>query len=314
MSLHLVGTTLQVKMAQNPPLIVDPDKLPAAHTLRRRALRHPEHWLGAIVVACVLAFLVHSFANGRIQWEVVGQFLTAETIVRGFGWTLLITAASLVLGIVLGLVFGIMRLSSNPVLRAAAGLYVWVFRGTPVLLQLLIWFNIALVFPTLYIPGLIDVKMVTVISPFVAAVLGLGVNEGSYLAEVVRGGIQSVDGGQVEAAHTLGMTPAQTMRRIILPQALRLIIPVLGNSAAGMLKFSSLAATISMTEMLNAAQRIYFINGAVIELLFVCAIWYLAGTTLLSIAQFFLERHFGRATGAQTHRGLRARFKSGERT
>ena len=129
--------------------------------------------------------------------------------------------------------------------------------------------------PTFYIPGIIEVKMVTLMTPFVAAVIGLGVNEGSYLTEVVRGGILSVDKGQVEAANTLGMTPGQTMRRIILPQTMRLILPVLGNSAVGMLKFSSLAATIAMTEMLNAAQRIYFINGAVIELLFVCAIWYL---------------------------------------
>jgi len=126
------------------------------------------------------------------------------------------------------------------------------------------------------------------------------VNEGSYLTEVVRGGISSVDKGQKEAAHTLGMTPGQTMRRIILPQTLRLILPVLGNSAIGMLKFSSLAATIAMGEMLNAAQRIYFINGAVIELLFVCAVWYLAGTTVLSIGQYYLERHFGRDGAAAT--------------
>jgi len=176
-----------------------------------------------------------------------------------------------------------------------------------VLLQLLIWFNIGLVFPRLYIPGLVDARMVDVVTPFVAAILGLGVNEGSYLTEVVRGGIASVDRGQVEAAHTLGMSPGQTMRRIVLPQTLRLILPVLGNSAVGMLKFSSLAATIAMGEMLNAAQRIYFINGAVIELLFVCAIWYLAGTTMLSIGQFYLEQHFGR--GAATTGNRKQWFK-----
>lgn len=271
-----------------------------------RRLRHPGRWISGGIVLLLLAVIGRAFAVGQIQWTVVGQFLTAGVIVTGFGWTLLISACALVLGVALGFAFGIMRLSENPILRFAAWLYVWVFRGTPVLLQLLIWFNIALVFPRLYIPGLVDERMVDVVTPFVAAVLGLGVNEGSYLTEVVRGGIGSVDRGQKEAAHTLGMTPGQTMRRIILPQTVRLILPVLGNSAIGMLKFSSLAATIAMGEMLNAAQRIYFINGAVIELLFVCAVWYLAGTTVLSIGQYYLERHFGRdaATATNDRRGF----------
>lgn len=264
-----------------------------------RRLVHPWRWLAGALVVTVLALLVRAFAQGQIRWPIVGEFLAADVIVKGFGWTLLLTFAALAFGVLLGFVFGVMRLSANPVLRFAAWLYVWIFRGTPVLLQLLIWFNIALVFPRLYIPGLLDVKMVEVMTPFVAAVLGLGMNEGSYLTEAVRGGILSVDRGQVEAAHTLGMTPGQTMRRIMLPQTMRLILPVLGNSAIGMLKFTSLAATIAMPEMLNAAQRIYFINGAVIELLFVCAIWYLAGTTLLSIVQYYLERHFGRSAGGR---------------
>jgi polar amino acid transport system permease protein len=256
-----------------------------------RGRRHPWRWIAGGAVLVLLALLLRAFAEGNIRWAIVGEFLTAPVILKGFVWTLLITFVALALGIVLGFAFGMMRLSANPVLRFAAQLYVWVFRGTPVLLQLLIWFNIALIFPTFYIPGVIDMKMVTLMTPFVAAVIGLGVNEGSYLTEVVR--------GQVEAANTLGMTPGQTMRRIILPQTMRLILPVLGNSAVGMLKFSSLAATIAMTEMLNAAQRIYFINGAVIELLFVCAIWYLAGTTVLSIGQYYLERHFGRSNGGR---------------
>ncbi|RUW36791.1 MAG: amino acid ABC transporter permease [Mesorhizobium sp.] len=273
----------------------------------RRGLTHPGRWISAVIGLALLALIVRAFAIGQIRWDVVGQFLTARVIVIGFGWTLLISACALALGIALGFAFGIMRTAANPTLRFASWLYVWIFRGTPVLLQLLIWFNIGLVFPRLYIPGLVDARMVDVVTPFVAAVLGLGVNEGSYLTEVVRGGIGSVDRGQVEAAHTLGMAPGQTMRRIVLPQTLWLILPVLGNSAVGMLKFSSLAATIAMGEMLNAAQRIYFINGAVIELLFVCAIWYLAGTTMLSIGQFYLEQHFGR--GAATAGNRKQWFK-----
>ncbi|NGM45687.1 amino acid ABC transporter permease [Rhodobacter sp. SGA-6-6] len=281
-------------MTSTPPVpALPPPDLPV------RRLRHPGRWIAGALVVLVLGLLLWAFAVGKIRWPIVGEFLTAPVILKGFGWTLLITLCALVLGIVLGFAFGMMRLSANPVLRFASWLYVWVFRGTPVLLQLLIWFNIALIFPRLYIPGLVDMKMVEAVTPFVAAVLGLGVNEGSYLTEVVRGGIGSVDRGQVEAANTLGMTPGQTMRRIVLPQTMRLILPVLGNSAVGMLKFSSLAATIAMTEMLNAAQRIYFINGAVIELLFVCAIWYLAGTTVLSIGQYYLERHFGRSAGGR---------------
>jgi polar amino acid transport system permease protein len=268
--------------------------LPGSNAPKHR-LAHPGRWISGAIGLLLLALLIRAFAMGQIQWGVVGQFLTARVVIVGFGWTLLISACALTLGIALGLGFGIMRTAANPTLRFAAWLYVWVFRGTPVLLQLLIWFNIGLFFPRLYIPGLVDERMVDVVTPFVAAVLGLGVNEGSYLTEVVRGGIGSVDRGQIEAAHTLGMTPGQAMRRIVLPQTLRLILPVLGNSAVGMLKFSSLAATIAMGEMLNAAQRIYFINGAVIELLFVCSIWYLAGTTLLSIGQFYLERHFGQS-------------------
>ena len=279
----------------------DPEALPPAGLPVRR-LRHPGRWLAGAAVVLVLALLVQAFAAGNIRWPIVGEFLTAPVIIKGFGWTLLITFCALALGVLLGFGFGMMRLSANPVLRFAAWLYVWIFRGTPVLLQLLIWFNIALIFPRLYFPGLIDARMVDVITPFVAAVLGLGVNEGSYLTEVVRGGIGAVDRGQVEAANTLGMTPGQTMRRIILPQTMRLVLPTLGNSAVGMLKFSSLAATIAMTEMLNAAQRIYFINGAVIELLFVCAIWYLAGTTVLSIGQYYLERHFGRSSAVSVPR------------
>lgn len=277
---------------------LSPHALPRPDLVVRK-LVHPGRWVAGALVIIVLALLTRAFAQGQIRWPVVGEFLAAPVILKGFGWTLLLTFVALTLGIFLGFVFGIMRLSANPVLRFAAWLYVYIFRGTPILLQLLIWFNIALIFPRLYIPGLIDAKMVEIVTPFVAAVLGLGVNEGSYLTEVVRGGIVSVDRGQVEAAHTLGMTPVQTMKRVILPQTMRLILPVLGNSAIGMLKFTSLAATIAMPEMLNAAQRIYFINGAVIELLFVCAIWYLAGTTVMSIGQHYLERHFGRSAGGR---------------
>jgi polar amino acid transport system permease protein len=263
--------------------------------------------MAGAVVLVLLGLLVRAFAHGQIRWEIVGEFLTAEVIIRGFGITLLISALALLIGVTLGTIFAVMRLSANPVTQFVAWLYVWVFRGTPVLLQLFIWFNIALVFPRIVIPGLYEGRTVDVVTPFIAALLGLGINEGAYMTEIVRGGINSVDRGQTEAANTLGMSRFQTLRRIILPQAMRLIVPVLGNSAIGMLKFSSLAAAISCTEMLNAAQQVYFVNGAVIELLFVCAIWYLAGTTVLNIVQHFIEKRYGKAT-AQTRSKTSFRF------
>ncbi|MCZ9880703.1 amino acid ABC transporter permease [Arthrobacter sp. B2a2-09] len=257
-------------------------------------LKHPGRWLSGVAVVILLALLVKAFADGKIQWDVVGKFLTAEVILRGFANTLLISFFAMIIGAGLGTLFAVMRLSQNPVTRFVAWLYVWIFRGTPVLLQLLIWFNIALVFPTITIPGLYEARTVDVVTPFVAALLGLGINEGAYMTEVVRGGINSVDHGQTEAAKTIGMSRFQTLWRIILPQTMRLIIPPMGNSAIGMLKFSSLATAISFTEMLNAAQQVYFVNGAVIELLLVCAVWYLLGTTVLNIVQFYIERYYGR--------------------
>lgn len=296
------------EVAPNPRRVeLDDLKLRSYRIVR---MRHPARWFAGAMVLTLLGLLIHAFANGQIHWKIVGKFLTADVIIRGFGVTLLISALAVLLAIILGTIFAIMRLSANPVTRFVAWLYVWVFRGTPILLQLLVWFNIALVFPRIVIPGLFEGRTVDIVTPFVAALLGLGLNEASYMTEVVRGGINSVDRGQTEAANTLGMSRFQTLRRIILPQTMRLIVPVLGNSASGMLKFSSLAAAISCTEMLNAAQQVYFVNGAVIELLFVCAIWYLAATTVLDIVQHFIEKRYGRSA-PQTRSRKRSRLPFG---
>jgi polar amino acid transport system permease protein len=265
-------------------------------------------WVSAAIVLTFLLLIIRAFAVGQIDWDVVGEYFTGETIIRGFRNTLLISSISMVTGLMLGIIFAIMRLSKNPVTNVVAWLYVWIFRGTPLILQLLIWFNIALVFPTIHIPGLINVNTVEVVTPFVAACLGLAINEGAYMTEVVRAGIQSVDRGQGEAAMSLGMSPGMTLRRIILPQAMRLIIPPVGNSAIGMLKTSSLAAVISYSELLNSAQQIYFVNGAVIELLFVCAIWYIAATTVLSGIQFLIERNLGDNKSSSDRQGFRSFF------
>lgn len=261
------------------------------------SLRHPFRILFALVVLAFLVFLGLSFAHAQITWSVVRQYLTYGAILTGVEHTILISFLAMLCGLTLGVIFAVMRLSVNPVTSSVAWLYVWLFRGTPVLLQLLIWFNLALIWPTLGIPGLFHARTVHVITPFIAALLGLGVNEGAYLTEVVRAGILSVDEGQWVAAGAIGMSRLQTLRLIVLPQAMRVIIPPVGNESIGMLKFSSLASVISYSELLNQAQQIYYVNADVMELLFVAAIWYLAVTSVLTTIQYYVERHFGR--GAQ---------------
>ena len=257
-------------------------------------LRHWGRVLAAAVALLVTAALIRAFARAQIDWSVVRQFLTMHAIFVAFTHTLLITACAMLLGLALGIVFATMRLSRNPVTSSIAWVYVWFFRGTPVLLQLLLWFNLSVVFPKLGFPGLGSVATISVITPFVAALLGLGVNEGAYLTEVIRAGIQSVDEGQEEAAAALGLSRGQTLRTIVLPQAMRVIIPPVGNETIGMLKTSSLAAVISYGELLQQSQKIYFVNGRVMELLIVAGAWYLLATSVLSTGQYYLERHMAR--------------------
>lgn len=256
-------------------------------------LRHPWRWVSGIFVLLVLGFIVHAFATGQIEWSVVGHFFTAPAILKGLVNTLVMTALAETLAVVLGVVFAVMRLSKNPVTKMVADLYVLIFRGTPVYLQLLLWFNLALVFPSVNL-GFYHGRMIDIMTPFVAALLGLGINEGAYLTEVVRSGILSVDSGQLDAASAIGMSRLMAMRRVVLPQAMRVIIPPVGNSLIGMLKMTSLASAIAFTELLHSAQIIYFFNALVVELLLVAAGWYLIVVTLLTVVQTYVERYFSR--------------------
>ncbi len=259
--------------------------------------RYYRRWIAAALIVLALVWVGKAFAEGQIAWQVVGQFLTAPAILSGLANTVIMTACAMALGIVLGVVFAIMYMSPNPVLRGSALFYIWFFRGTPLLLQLLIWFNLALVFPRIGIPGLFEVRTIDVITPFVATLLGLGMNQGAYTAEVVRSGILSVDVGQTEAAKAIGMTRLTTLRRIILPQAMRVIIPPVGNEFISMVKLTSIASVIQYSEILRNAQTIYYANARVIELLIVAAVWYLMVVTILQIGQYFLERHFSKGRG-----------------
>jgi len=287
-----------------------------ATTERIIPLRHWGRWISAAIVLALLALLVRAFATGDIDWAVVGQYFTKSAILKGLSNTLIISVLAMALGIVLGVVFAVMRMSQNPVTNAVAGLYIWFFRGTPVLLQLLLWFNLALVFPTvnlLFWQG----DMVDLMTPFLAALLGLGINEGAYMTEIVRSGILSVDRGQTEAALSIGMSHTAVMGRVVLPQALRVIIPTMGNEYIGLLKNSSMAAVIAFPELLRASQAIYFVNYKVMELLIVAAGWYLIVVSIFTVGQMYLERYVGRGQSHITHvpwdrRFLRTMFRTHE--
>lgn len=268
---------------------------PSLEGLPRKRAAHIGRWLAAITCFVALAFIARAFAVGHIDWMVVGMFLTAPPILQGLVNTIVLTVAAMALGIALGLLAALMRLSRNPVASATAAGYIWFFRGTPVYLQLLLWFNLALVFPTLGLPGLWEARTVTVMTPFLAALLGLGICQGAYTAEVIRGGILSIDGGQYEAGHAVGMTRGQVMRHIVLPQTLRVITPPVGNEVISMLKATSLAALVSFGELIYSASLIYFVNNRVIELLIVCAVYYLVAVTILTLLQRQLEKWLGRS-------------------
>ena len=265
--------------------------------LRHVPRRYWGRYVSAGLILLFLGFLVDAFAHGKIEWSFVGRFLTVPSIMFGLANTIIMSILAMVLGVVLGVLIAIMRMSGNPVMRAVALGYVWLFRGMPAILQLLLWFNLALVFPTIGIPGFWQARMVDVMTPFVAALLGLGINQGAYSSEVVRAGLLSVDTGQYEAAKAIGMARLKALRRIILPQAMRVIIPPIGNEFISMVKLTSLASVIQYAEILHNAENIYYANARVIELLIVAAIWYLVVVTVLSLGQARIEARFARGAG-----------------
>ncbi len=259
-------------------------------------MRHWGRWVAAVVVLAALGWLAYAFSQGNILWSTVGNKLFDRTVLQGVGHTILISVCSMALGLVLGVLFAVMRLSKNPVTSAVSWLYIWFFRGTPVYVQLLMWFNLSLIFPVINLMPLYKNDTVAVMTPFVAALLGLGLNEGAYMAEIVRAGLQSVDEGQTEASHALGMTGAQTMRRIVLPQAMRVIIPPTGNEFINMLKTSSLVSVVQYTELLRATSNIGSDTTAIMEMYFVASIWYLVLTSVFSVGQFYMERRYARGS------------------
>jgi polar amino acid transport system permease protein len=277
-------------------------------------VRHPGRWLAAAVVFLLAAMLVHTLVtNPRFQWAVIGNYFLSRRVLDGLWITILLTVVAMAIGIVLGVMLAVMRLSANPLLSGASWVYIWFFRGTPVLVQLLFWFNLAFLYPRISIgvpfgPSFAQANANTLVTALAAAILGLGLNEGAYMAEIVRAGILSVEHGQFEAAQALGMTRTLTMRRIVLPQAMRVIIPPTGNETISMLKTSSLASVITVTELLYAVQLIYSVTFQTIPLLIVASIWYLVLTSVAYIGQYFIERHYGRGFSRAQQASMRERW------
>ena len=286
-------------MASDTAEPVRPDEIKAI------PVRRPGRWIAAAVVLVFGAALVKSVAtNPRFQWGIIGHYFTSSRILQGLVTTLELTVLCMAIGIVIGIVLAVMRLSPNPLLSGTSWLYIWFFRGTPVLVQILFWGYISALYPRLSLgipfgPQFVHFNANSTITPFVAGMLALGLNEGAYMAEIVRAGIISVEEGQTEAAQSLGMTRLQTMRRIVLPQAMRVIVPPTGNETISMLKTTSLVSVIAVTDLLYSVELIYAVNYRTIPLLIVASIWYLIVTTLLSFGQYYLERYFGRGTARE---------------
>lgn len=274
--------------------------LPDESSIKARPVPRPGRWITTVIVGVLIVMLVHAIAtNQAFGWSVVGQYLVSAPILLGLRLTLLLTVLAMVIGTALGVLVAVMRLSANPLVANASRLYVWFFRGTPLLVQLLFWYNIGYLYPHVSIgipfgPAIATANSNHVITSLSAGVIGLSLNEAAYMAEIVRSGILAVDAGQLEAAKALGMTERLLMRRIVLPQAMRVIIPPTGNQVITMLKATSLVSVIALAELLYSAEIIYARNFQTIPLLIVASLWYLAITTVLSIGQMYLERYFGK--------------------
>ena len=264
-------------------------------------LRHYGRWICAALLVIVAVLAVRSMVtNPRFKWDIVGHYLTDPSIISGLFATIWLTLVAMLIGIALGTVLAIMRVSKNPLLSGFASGYVWFFRGTPLLVQLIFWYNLSALYPTITVgfpfgPTLANLDANQYITIYVAACLGLGLNEGAYMSEIVRSGLNAVHPGQREAAEALGLSNMRILTRIVLPQAARVIIPPTGNQLIGMLKTTSLVSVIAMQELLYSAQLIYTANFQTIPLLIVASIWYLLLTTALSFTQLGLERHFAKS-------------------
>ncbi|MGW4825850.1 amino acid ABC transporter permease [Streptomyces sp. NPDC004227] len=259
-------------------------------------VRHYGRYLTAAVAIAILVAIIYAFGQGKINWHAVPDYFFDDRIITGVGKTLLLTVVSMVIGIVGGIILAVMRLSKNPVTSSIAWFYIWFFRGTPVLVQLFLWFNLGLVFEYINLMPFYKDYWSNFMTPLLTALLGLGLNEAAYMAEICRAGLLAVDEGQTEAAHALGMSHSKTLRRIVIPQAMRVIVPPTGNEVINMLKTTSLVAAVQFSELFRYAQDIGQVSGAPVEMYFLAAAWYLIMTSVLSVGQYYIERYYARGS------------------
>ncbi|MEB8336262.1 amino acid ABC transporter permease [Streptomyces endophyticus] len=262
-------------------------------------VRHYGRYLSALIAVALLALIVYAFGQGKINWGTVPDFFFDDRVITGALKTLLLTVLAMAIGIVGGILLAVMRLSKNPVTSSIAWFYIWFFRGTPVLVQLFIWFNLGLVFEYINLGPIYKDYWSSFMTPFLTALLGFGLNEAAYMAEICRAGLQSVDEGQTEASHALGMSHGKTLRRVIIPQAMRVIVPPTGNEVINMLKTTSLVSMVQYTELFRVAQDIGQQSGSPVELYFLAAAWYLIMTSVLSVGQYYIERYYARGSSRQ---------------
>ncbi|WP_313193813.1 amino acid ABC transporter permease [Shinella zoogloeoides] len=269
---------------------------PSIHDLKPIAVPKIGHWVGGVALAILaVVFLQVLVTNQNMQWTVVAEYMFSPAILSGLGMTLLLTVLAMVLGLAIGVVLAIMRLSASRIFQSVSWGWIWFFRGVPPLVQMIFWYNLALLLPEISIgipfggPKLLSWNTNALITPFSAAIMGLAFTESAYAAEMIRAGIQAVNAGQTEAAATLGMTRGQTLRRIVLPQALRIVIPPIGNDTISMLKFTSLVSVLALPDLLYSAQMVYARTYQTVPLLLVATIWYLVLTTVLTVVEHSVE-------------------------
>lgn len=261
-------------------------------------LRHPWTWAASALTAVIAALVFVSVAtNPHFEWPVVAEYMLDRQILLGLARTLELTVIAMATGLVLGTVLAMMRLSPNRLLSSLSWLYIWFFRSVPVLVQLIFWYNFGALYPRIILripfgPTLFSANTNTLITPLFAALAGLGLAQAAYTAEVIRAGIASVPHGQTRAARALGMQPLTIFRRIVFPQAMRVIIPPVGNEVISMVKSTSLVSVIALSELLYTAQLIYARTYETIPLLIVASLWYLIIVSVLSAGQHVLERRY----------------------
>ncbi|MCX4905509.1 amino acid ABC transporter permease [Streptomyces sp. NBC_00878] len=259
-------------------------------------VRHYGRYVSAVVAIALLVSIIYAFSQGKINWGAIPDYFFNDRVLAGVGRTLMLTVLAMLIGVFGGILLAVMRLSTNPVTSSIAWFYIWFFRGTPVLVQLIVWFNLGLVFEYINLGPIYKDYWSSFMTPLLTALLGLGLNEAAYMAEICRAGLLSVDEGQTEASHALGMSHSKTLRRIVIPQAMRVIVPPTGNEVINMLKTTSLVSVIQYSELLRVAQDIGQTSGAPAEMLFLAAAWYLLLTSIFSVGQYYLERYYARGS------------------